>query len=31
MPKPNYQIPTKLTFYPSHLQYYYAIGLLKSV
>lgn len=27
----NYQIPTKLTFFPSYLQYAYAAGLIKGV
>ena len=27
----NYQLPTKLTFYPSYLQYAYASGLMKGV
>ena len=27
----NYQIPTKITFFPSYLQYAYAAGLIESV
>ena len=27
----NYQIPNKITFYPSYLQYAYATGLIESV
>ena len=27
----NYQIPSKLTFYPSYLQYAYAAGLINGV
>ena len=31
MAYPNYQIPNKLTFYPSYLQYAYAVGLIEGV
>ena len=31
MAYPNYQIPTKLTFFPSYLQYAYATGQILDV
>ena len=31
MAYPNYQIPTKLTFFPSYLQYAYATGQIYDV